>query len=571
MTMSTTTALAWPALETAGERIPNQISYERGVWGKVHAAQSDFRWIARSAAFAAQHERLELQFPFGLDEEGTSFAAWRVLGNTCYAVASYPSKATDATGRSGFMARQVLEWVRQPEMPAALGALLLLAKAAAFASSEDAADSKVWYDDGATPVEVSTKQPLTISPAALEKTIAAGLQGLTHSVSREALVELYASLLAGARAIPLNGVTAPLQPDALAALLLPLPRAIADRVSLTAWLPSSRLSNEDSGAIRRAWDVVAAGPTRMPPDPAATPPTAEQRQEAEEMANAIFASQRGTASKETPIAATQTSRSELQPIQLTLWGPSAAGKTALLAVLFLRAPDDDWNIFPTETSARFIKDMRRRIVSDNHFPKATAPGHLESIEYLFHQNRTGISASLCLEDRAGRDSENVDENADPGGRPTLKTRLASSDGLVLLFDPIADAGTLENHVSTTLDEVHLASGHGVAKDNRPIAVCVSKADVLIKTPADYRAALDTPDAFVRSRVPAALIRALDGRCSRYRLFPVSVATVRLRHGVVQRTVFVDEKLTPRITPGESAFNLMTPFSWLIQELTGAHE
>lgn len=266
-------------------------------------------------------------------------------------------------------------------------------------------------------------------------------------------------------------------------------------------------------------------------------------------------------------------------IQLTLWGPSAAGKTVLLARLYLDADEDEitlrrrressqayWEVFPTSRSLKFVQDMRARMKTSNRFPPATA--EIEEIEYLFqHRGRPGATASLRLEDRAGAESEELPDGT--SDRISLKERLGSADGIVLLFDPLSDEAILENRIWRTLEQLHVASGRGVRRDERPIAVCVSKADVLIRTAADYRSALDAPDEFVRHHTPPFLLRALERFCSNYRLFPVSAAGVRLRHGVIEPAVFFDEALQARICPDGRTFNLMAPFSWLLDELLGA--
>jgi hypothetical protein len=113
------------------------------------------------------------------------------------------------------------------------------------------------------------------------------------------------------------------------------------------------------------------------------------------------------------------------------------------------------------------------------------------------------------------------------------------------------------------------SNHSGRKEERPIAVCVSKADVLVETAEDLHRAIDTPHEFVRERLPVALVRPLDRYCTNYRLFPVSAAGMRLRCGLIEPTVFLDEGLEPRICPGSRPFNLMAPFSWILAQVSGA--
>ena len=566
--MIVSTALQWPALETDGRAIQERIEYERGVWGKAHGARSDFRWIASTAAFLPQHERIRSELSLGREDVPSRFTAWRATDGYCCAMSCYQSTARDASGRTDFVEEQIAVWKRTPGLPAAVCALLLLPEAAKFEPISVGAQSGIQWskEDAVIGLGETANPPLAVTLAAIEASIATGLLMLTTSVSRDALAELYASLLAGARGISFPGLTTSLPQEAIAALLLPLPRTIADRISIAGWLPSSPLAEDSLADVRRCWDVVAGGETQIPPDPASRTATADDLRQANAMADAVFAGAPGALAASAALVVPRALSPSIKPFRLTLWGPSAAGKTALLAILFLRAPDADWEIFPTKTGETFTDLMQESMISDNAFPKATTVGHIEAIEYLFHQKKTGVSASLVLEDRAGRDFEYLDDGPNDAGA-NVTNRLGSADGLVLLFDPLADPATLEKHVSRTLKRIHIESGRGIAKDERPIAVCVSKADVLIQTADDYRCAVETPDDFVRSRVPAVLTAELDRYCVHYRLFPVSVATIRLRYGVIRPSVFLDEELRPRICPGDNAFNLMKPFSWLIGELT----
>ena len=97
------------------------------------------------------------------------------------------------------------------------------------------------------------------------------------------------------------------------------------------------------------------------------------------------------------------------PVHVTLWGPSAAGKTVLLAQLYIEAKDGDgdWGVFPTEESYEFIRQMRSSMAATNAFPDATAVGSVERIVYRFHHRLTGTEIVLEMEDRAGKDYEEL--------------------------------------------------------------------------------------------------------------------------------------------------------------------
>lgn len=250
-----------------------------------------------------------------------------------------------------------------------------------------------------------------------------------------------------------------------------------------------------------------------------------------------------------------------EPVRVTLWGPSAAGKTVLLAQLYIEAETGggDWDVFPTAESYEFVRQMRAAMAATNAFPGATAVGSVERIVYRFHHRRTGTEVVLAMEDRAGKDYEELEEES--------RQRLAEASGLVLLFDPSRSPAALEREVWETLESVHIASGRGTRKDERPIAVCLSKADLLLRGPDDLERAVTDPDGFARRHVDRSLRKALDRFCSRYRLFPLSSAGVRLRWGVVEPLVFYDESMSPRIAAGGgSPFNVMAPFAWVLEEL-----
>ncbi|HEX9984999.1 MAG TPA: hypothetical protein VGF69_17185 [Thermoanaerobaculia bacterium] len=555
-------ALSWPALDLTANDLPSTISCERGIWGKVDGAPSDFRWIATTPGLAAPHRKLERELALGLEDAPEHATLWLTTGDTSYAIALYRSLAHDAAGRSGFLEKQLLEWKRPAGVPAALGALLLLPAVAAL-DTRDVFDQHAttrWSDDD--PMDVAPVAPLPVSLAVLEEAIAEGIRALAVATTEDALTSIYADLLAGSRGVTLQGITTPLPPAAVAALLLPLPREVAERLSLAGWLPSTRLAGSALEEVRRTWDVILGSATTIAPGDAPLP-TDEQLREARAMARSLLAAHRPT--RAVP-AREATAGPVTKPVQLALWGPSAAGKTALLAKLFLDANDEHWEVYPTQRSLEFIHGMRTRMKNENQFPAATAFAVLEAIEYRFRHRTRGFLASLQLEDRAGAHSEKLADEPDTSLQIDFKARLGTADGIVLLFDPWSDQALLESRVTRTLELLYVASERA-GKDTRPIAVCVSKADILIETAADFRQALDSPDAFVRQRVAPVLVRALDRYCANYRLFPISAAGIRLRHGIVEPAVFIDEALEPRICPGGTAFNLMAPFSWLLDELT----
>jgi hypothetical protein len=253
----------------------------------------------------------------------------------------------------------------------------------------------------------------------------------------------------------------------------------------------------------------------------------------------------------------------MRELKLALWGPSSAGKTALLAQLFLlRAAGEGWEVHPTETSLPFIEQMQVRLQTENLFPAATVVSP-EPVKLLYHfvNRRTGTRAALQVEDRAGTESEQMNEQ--------WQRQLNAADGLVLLFDPVRDRVKLRDEVLRTLRRLQVSGRREVEKDSRPIAVCLSKADLLIRCPEDAMRARRERDAFVRERMVPELAGWIDFHCANFRLFPVSAAGIRVRRGVVEPVVFYDEALKLRIGQGGEPLNLLEPFLWIFGQLESA--
>lgn len=249
-------------------------------------------------------------------------------------------------------------------------------------------------------------------------------------------------------------------------------------------------------------------------------------------------------------------------LDITVWGPSAAGKTMFLAQLYDQhtGAAKDWEVLPTETSLAFVRQMRATMSSANVFPTATAVGAVERIVYRAIHRPSGTEIVIETEDRAGRDFEEHEASTEE--------RLLRADGLLLLLDPGRAAAERERELWETLEGLHVASGRRGARDPRPIAVCISKADRLIHTADDLERAERTPDDFARRFLSKTMLRALEKFCARYRLFAISAAGVRVRFGTVEPVVFFDQALEPRICPqGGRPLNLMAPFAWMLETLS----
>ncbi|MFL6244778.1 MAG: hypothetical protein ACJ74H_02045 [Thermoanaerobaculia bacterium] len=275
----------WPALQTDAGAFPEAIHYERAVLGKVHGAPTDFRWIARSARFAADCPDPAPELNLGGEDLPARFQAWRCIGDRYYAISIYPSRSIDAFGRRGFLEKQVLEWRRPPGVPAAAGALLLLPYVTAMTDA-------IWWErhtaanwmqpETVLPIDAADHQPLAVDAQAIAIALERGRQALRDTVGPKALTRFYDQVLNGRRPALLADRAEPLPPEALAALLVVLPRELADRVSLAGWIPSGRALHTD---LATRWDALVVS--------SAVSSDAEPSERAWAMAEDLFAFEPG--------------------------------------------------------------------------------------------------------------------------------------------------------------------------------------------------------------------------------------------------------------------------------------
>jgi len=248
--------LSWPALSLDKAPLPSKILCEHGIWGKVPGARTDFRWIASSSGL--EREELERHVSLGAEDKPKAAQLWRSVDDRCIAVGLYPSPAVDADGRRDFLEKQVLAWRRPAELPAALGALLLLPHV-------ETLTAEIWWDHRGDRAwenpAFSLRIPGAELPVDLEQLDTVVRQGVTEL--RDALDKpgslkrLYAQILGGRRPAWLTGLERPLSARALAVLLLPLPRNLSDPLSLAGWIPSGRVSFED---LAGRWNALVLPP-----------------------------------------------------------------------------------------------------------------------------------------------------------------------------------------------------------------------------------------------------------------------------------------------------------------------
>jgi hypothetical protein len=261
----------WPAMAGSAALAGTRLQCEIGIWGKVHRQRSDYRWIARSRGFGGPYPDLNRRLRMGGEDRAARAVAWRAPWETgardYFAIGAYPSRALDASGRSGVLEKQVLHWHSPdgPGIPVALAALLLLQAVA------DAHDRLWWgrVDEGdwerpdyALTLDTGDCPGPIVEPARLRSLVESGIDSLSRALDRQQLSAIYAGLLAGVRPVLIGGLADPLPPTALAALLLPLTPGQAQRCSLCAWVPSALIDPSDLGLN---WDLAAVRQSGLAP------------------------------------------------------------------------------------------------------------------------------------------------------------------------------------------------------------------------------------------------------------------------------------------------------------------
>src|SRR5262249_16752164 len=81
--------LQWPGMRGLGRAEAWRFRCERGIWGKVHGAESDYRWIAASPGFASGRGQLYAELSVGQPTAPEKFTLWRAYNGRFYAVSCY--------------------------------------------------------------------------------------------------------------------------------------------------------------------------------------------------------------------------------------------------------------------------------------------------------------------------------------------------------------------------------------------------------------------------------------------------------------------------------------------------
>lgn len=534
----------WPALADLGHRNRWRFNCAQGIWGRAATGAAAPSWLAASAGFdPAAQARAAALLPNAGDAPAPLWY-WHSDRQGWQAGCVGPVPPGDTPDPRC----RVLDWphpVAAPTaVPTALVALALLPRVA---------------EPSAVPAGPLPVENIWLDTDGVAALIATGIGALAGQLDFERLTAIYAAVLDGA---PLIALPADLPASALAVLLLPLEPALAERISLYSRAPTSgpdptAQTSDSPGAASRIHLVGL--PAKAPPGPA----TPASRAHATRLAAALLANdpQRlvGGPTAPAPRAAGPPA-AEPATRTLRLWGAASSGKTVYLAQLFsCHRRGGDWSVrVPPDGNAEWFAKRLDGFRRQGHFPPPTPPGTSDHLAYWLVNERTGERAAIAVEDRPGAESEVVDAET--------ARRLAAADGLLLLLDPLRDAGQQADEVRRGLLAMQQARG-SAERDPRPLAVCVSKCDALIETIADYQRARDESAAFLQPHLAPGVSEALDHYWSpgRYRLFPLSAVGVREQHGALLPVVFYDEHLDLRTNHAGVPLNLLEPLLWLLAE------
>jgi hypothetical protein len=402
----------------------------------------------------------------------------------------------------------------------------------------------------------------------LTETIAAGCKDLARILSPDELGAMYAALVSGSDSILLPETSSPWTPAACAVLLLPLERPLADGLAMISRLPSGRAEAgrlfPPAGAPGVRWQLIGRGgfPARLFPPPAIGPSDAHRRL-GNSMAEALLANDPtriGVVAEIAPVPGGQVQRTE-GARELRIWGAPSSGKTAYLAQLFLRPDhggDRQWSVhLPPGSDQAWYKSRLEQLYTENRFPEPTPPGTTDRLSYRLVNERRGRSVTIAIEDRPGSEYQDFDQ--------ATAQRLARADGLLLLVDPMHDPAQQNREVRSAFLAIQ-QERRDLAKDPRPLALCVSKCDEYIQSVEDWYLAKEHPEGFLRELIGPTIANAVADRFEDYRLFALSAAGLHIAHGAVRPSVFYDETFEPRIATLGEPLNLLEPLIWLLERI-----
>lgn len=548
------------------------LEYELGIWGKFQGTTKDYNFIANTNNFHMFASDYQERYYLGnLDQiDKSSTFMWKLRGKAVSAASISLTQRKDDKNRRSTQTIVIQSSTGVDKIPAAIQALYLLPIVEEMQSDEHILNELVGIKN--LEREKVTDTVLSIDPdyckaihLSKEKIISAfqkGLEYVQRHYTETTLIDYYACLLEGGSSATLSQ-NKHFPPNIVAVLLSFLPVNMANSFSIAERLPSSRYNNEK---IINNWASILSDHNWPHKLEELSPNVIEEaRNIAAKLKNFSFITEQAinTLTSSAKNDDIKTVDENDKTTNITVWGPTASGKTVFLAQLFLEGArfESDWHVRPmTESAKAFMDGMRKKMRGQNLFPDGTTFEHTDDIELALINEKEGVSARLFMQDRAGGIYSAIGTE--------IVDILSSSVGLLLLFDPTRDEAVLEDEVWDTLSALQMKLSSDQNRIIQPVAVCLSKADDYIKTLADYRYAIEDPDSFVRSYAKPKLIELLDKYCENYILFPISSVGMKIHSSYVEPVVFYDDKLDSRIIPDDAvrSINLLEPFIWLIKNI-----
>ena len=541
----------WPAMEQRGRTRRWRLPCGLGIWGGPGATPQT-AWLATSEGFTEESRRRTESLYLGDENAPAPALVWHSDHGVYQAIGCHP--------KDGRLQRRVLELSisdKRP-VPAALAAIALLTQL----------DVPVPDEPFGTPIE---PVQIFIDERAAEEQVETGCRELARAFDAETLARVYARLLAGGFNLSLPHRKGSLSPIAFASLLLPLQPAMADRLSMVSWLPSTHYDPQwspqggDGSEVR--WHIIGvdgSAPARLPRAPE---PDAHSRAVAETMAQAILSGDPDRIRHErrlgldlsTPDRARPTGSMTPTTLDIRVWGSPSSGKTVYLAYLFLKyrtSGSSGWTAsLPPNADTEHYDQRLVQFVEKNLFYDPTGRGQERVTDYRL-TGPNGRQMLISMDDRAGGDNLELSDR--------VVEALANAKGLVFLLDPNRDRGKQEMEVRRACMRIS-QRGNG-DKHPAPLAVCVSKCDELIHSLEDYHLAHENPKEFLGDVISPGLCDAIDAHFSRYQYFALSAAGLRIVHGTIEPGVIYDENLNPRPNPLAEPINLLEPLVWLLEEI-----
>jgi hypothetical protein len=248
-------------------------------------------------------------------------------------------------------------------------------------------------------------------------------------------------------------------------------------------------------------------------------------------------------------------------LKILVWGPPSAGKTVFLAYLYLgtKSAMSDWTVFAESDTENWVQTMRENIWEANRFPPPTKAGaDHSSMTFTFRNRRTGKQAELATDDRPGAESLQLQEER--------LEEFRTADALMLVVDH-SRGPKLESEMEASLAKMYRHGGGKGKVDQRPIAVCLSKSDMLINSSGQLRQAIEDSSEFVRDCIGPSSIRWISDFCPNHKLFAVSAIGLMQQYGWVRSPVFCDERLDRRVSGRTEPLNLLAPIEWIFEKLS----